>query len=207
LADLYDNDSKPPKQSRAKKTLQDIVESAEALIKSGDTDSVTTEKLSAYSGYSVGGIFHYFKKRDDIFVYIFMRRRQKKCNEIAEMIRAHNSQADITSFITAIVDIGIGELRKYRLKILQFLLRTYYNRAKNPLNLDALNLTLVDDWINAIHQDQTNTFAHMDQDELAINMNALLIAIRTPFFENNLIAGTDKHKKIAIKLGVKLFGK
>jgi hypothetical protein len=136
-----------------------------------------------------------------------MRRRQKKCNEIAEMIRAHNSQADITSFITAIVDIGIGELRKYRLKILQFMLRTYYNRAKNPLNLDALNLTLVDDWINAIHQDQTNTFAHMDQDELAINMNALLIAIRTPFFENNLIAGTDKHKKIAIKLGVKLFGK
>jgi hypothetical protein len=62
LADLYDNDSKPPKQSRAKKTLQDIVESAEALIKSGDTDSVTTEKLSAYSGYSVGGDFSLLQK-------------------------------------------------------------------------------------------------------------------------------------------------
>ena len=60
---------------------------------------------------------------------------------------------------------------------------------------------------NAIHHDQTNTFAYMEQDELSLNMNALLIAMRTPFFESSPIAGTDKHKQIAIKLGVKLFGK
>lgn len=207
MDDSYSNDFQPPKQLRAKKTLQDIIESAEMLIQSSDTDSVTTEKLSAHSGYSVGGIFHYFKKRDDIFVYVFMLRRQKKFAEIAEMIRAHSQQADITSFITTVVDASVGEFNKYRLKILQFMLRTYFKRAQNPLNFDALSYTLVNDWMNAINQDQTNTFAHMDQEELVINMRALIIAIRTPFFENNPIAGTEKHKMIAIRLGVKLFGK
>ena len=207
MDDSYSNDFLAPKQSRAKKTLQDIVESAEALIQSGDTDSVTTEKLSAHSGYSVGGIFHYFKKREDIFVYVFMLRRQKKCAELAEMIRTHSPQADIASFITAIVNASVGEFGKYRLKILQFMLRTYYKRAENPLNFDTLSNTVVNDWINAIHLDQTNTFADMDQDELIINMRALIIAIRTPFFENSPIAGTEKHKMLAIKLGVKLFGK
>lgn len=207
MHDFHNSDLQTPKQLRAKKTLQDIVESAEALIQSGDTDSVTTEKLSAHSGYSVGGIFHYFKKREDIFVYVFMLRRQKKCAELAEMIRTHSPHADIVSFITAIVDTSVGEFGKYRLKILQFMLRTYYKRAESPLNFDAISQLLIDDLLKAIERDQTKTFAHLDQDELFINMRALAVAIRTPFFENSPIAGTEKHKKIAIKLGIKLFGK
>lgn len=207
MHDFHNSDLQTPKQLRAKKTLQDIIESAEHLIKSGDIESVTTEKLSAHSGYSIGGIFHYFKKRDDVFVYLFMLRRQKKCAELTEMIRAHSPRSDITSFITTIVNAGVNELGKYRLKTLQFMLRTYYKRAENPLNFDTLSNTVLKDWVNAIHQDQTDTFAHMDQDELIINLRALLIAVRTPFFESSPIAGTDKHKQIAIKLGVKLFGK
>lgn len=207
MHDFHNSDLQTPKQLRAKKTLHDIIESAEHLIKSGDIESVTTAKLSAHSGYSIGGIFHYFKKRDDIFVYLFMQKRHQKCIELAQMIRAHSPQADITSFISKIVNTGIGELAKHRLKILQFMLRTYFKRAENPLNFDAISQLLIDDWLKAIERDQTKTFAHLDQDELFINMRALTAAMRTPFFESSPIAGTDKHKMLAIKLGVKLFGK
>jgi len=205
---LFDsNNLQTPKQLRAQKTLQDIVESTEKLIKAGDIESVTSENLSALSGYSVGGIFHYFKKRDDIFVHLFMIKRQQKIAEIAQIIRAHSPQADINSFITELVNVAINTLSRFRLKIIQYLLRTYFRRAKNPESFDALTDIVMDDWMRAINQDQTNTFALMDKDELMINIKAFQMAVRTPFFEGDPIAGTEKHKRIAINIGVKLFGK
>jgi len=207
LSDFINNDFQQPKQLRAQKTLQDIVESTEQLIKSGDIESVTTENLSATSGYSAGGIFHYFKKRDDIFVHVLMQRRQKKFAEFAKMIRAHSPQADITNFITAIVNESIGELGKFKLKVIQFLLRAYLRRTKSPENFDAHSQILVDDWMHAINQDQTNTFSRLDKDALIISMRAFQTAVRAPFYEGSPIAGTEKHKTIAINIGVRLFGK
>lgn len=170
MSDFINNDFQQPKQLRAQKTLQDIAESTEQLIRSGDIESVTTEKLSAMSGYSVGGIFHYFKKRDDIFVYVLMRRRQKKFAELAELIRAHSPQADITSFITAIINEAFGEFGKFKLKIIKFMLQIYFRRAQNPENFDTISQMLINDWMHAASQDQTGTFAHLDKDELSISM-------------------------------------
>ena len=206
---MYEFDShayQMPKQLRARKTLQDIAETTEQLIKSGDIESFTSEKLSALSGYSAGGIKHYLENRDDIFVHVFMTKRRQKFLELSEIINAHSPHADVNSLITAIVDNSIGDLGRFKLKVMQFMLHKYYRRARNPENFDLLSSMLIDSFMHAASQDQTNTFALMDKDELAINLKALNVAISGPFYQNSPIAGTEKHKAIAIRLGVKLFG-
>lgn len=207
MTDFGSNDFQLPKQQRSLKTLQDIIEATGSLIQSEGLDVATAENISAKSGYSIGGIFHHFKKIDYIFLHLFMIKRKHNIAEIGEIIRSHNPQHDITRLITTIVDFCVSEIGAYRIKTLQFMVRVYFKHTKNPENFDAIFDVLLDDLAQAIKKDQTNTFATLDAEELKLNLRAFQMILRSPVYEGSPMAGSEKHRSISINIGIKLFGR
>jgi AcrR family transcriptional regulator len=57
---------KKPKQERAQKAIEDILDSAQELSDEGLIELLNARALSEKSGYSVGTIYRYFEKFDDI---------------------------------------------------------------------------------------------------------------------------------------------
>lgn len=204
---LNQSESKSSRRRRSEKTLADLAESTEHLIRTGDIDSVTSEKLAALSGYSVGGIFHHFKKIDYAFVHLYDYKREKKLLELKSLIQQHDPNDDITVLVNNFVNVVLKEVSKRRMNVLSYLIRSYLKRTENPEKYDEKTDILLDDLLLAAERDKTGTFANLDRDCLMLRLRAFLMAFRAPYFEGNSIAGTKKHISEVVKIGIILFGK
>jgi hypothetical protein len=71
------------------------------------------------------------------------------------------------------------------------------------INLEAD--ILIPHWMNASQRDETNTIFNFNEDELRLRLRAIQAIARSPFFENDAIAGTAQHKEIAFNLFMQIF--
>lgn len=196
---------KTPNQQRAKKTLADIVESIEALSQSGDLSNLKTRELSAHSGYALGTIFHHFRKLDDIFIYVFLVRRRKAISNIAEIINKHPSNQPLSVLASNVLNGFIQELSRPNRKTLLFVMSQFFKRTKNPQLINMEADVLIPVWMNASQRDKTNTIFNFSANELRSRFRAIQSVVRSPFFEDDVIAGTAEHKEIALNIFMKLF--
>ena len=196
---------KTPSQQRTKKALADIVESIEKLSQSGDLVNLKTRELSEHSGYALGSIFHHFKTFDDIFVYIFLSRRKKAHLKIAEIINHHSPNEDLSVLVSNVLNCFMDELSRPNRKTLLFVMGQFLKRTKNPqlINMDADVLIPV--WMNACQRDKTNTIFKFNENEIRLRFRAIQSMVRSPFLEDDVVAGTAEHKEIAINIFIKLF--
>ena len=61
-----------PSQERSAKAVKAIMQAARELIEADASKSPTSRELVEKSGYSMGTIYRYFEKIDDLFVYLFI---------------------------------------------------------------------------------------------------------------------------------------
>lgn len=196
---------KTPSQQRAKKVLSDIVESIESLAKSGDLANLKTREISARSGYSLGTIFHHFRRLDDIYVYIFLVKRRKAISNIAEIINKHPSDQPLSILVNNVLNGFIQELSTPNRKTLLFVMSQFFKRTKNPQRINMEADVLVAVWMNASQRDKTNTIFNFNENELRSRLRAIQSVVRSPFFEDDVIAGTAEHKEIALNIFMRLF--
>lgn len=204
--DYFDElEIKKPTQERVKKALADIVESIEVLSQSGDLASLKTRELSARSGYALGTIFHHFKKLDDIFVYVLFVRQKKAIASIAEIINRHPADQPLSTLANNVLNGFIQELSRPSRKQLIFVMNQFLKRTKNPQHIIMEADVLIPVWIEASQRDTTNTIFKFSENELRSRFRAIQSVVRSPFFEDDVIAGTEEHKEIALNIFMKLF--
>jgi AcrR family transcriptional regulator len=196
-----------PKQLRAQKALNDIQDSIEKLSRSGDLADLTSRKLSDRSGYSLGAIFHHFKKFDDVFVYIFLKRREKAYLNVAEIINQHPTDKPVDILLTSVMNSFIDELSAPNPKALLFVLRQFLKRTNYPQLINVHSDMLINPWINATLRDKTNTFVKLNEKELKLRFRAIQAVIRSPFFEEDALARTEEHKVIIMHVGIQLLSR
>ena len=80
---------KKPKQDRAAKTKQDLLHTANEILDRGDLDDLSAKALSIKSGYSVGVIYKYFNKYEDIFIKIFLNKIDAHFKEVEQIYIDH----------------------------------------------------------------------------------------------------------------------
>ena len=80
---------KKPKQDRAAKTEQDLLHTANEILDRGDLDDLSAKALSIKSGYSVGVIYKYFNKYEDIFIKIFLNKIDAHFKEVEQIYIDH----------------------------------------------------------------------------------------------------------------------
>ncbi len=196
---------KIPSQLRAIKSIETIVQSLEELSQSRDLTTITTRELSDRSGYALGTIFHHFKKFDDIFVYLFLMRRRKSLLKLVDVINKYPTEQPLSVLASITVNHFIHELSKPNRQALLFVMSHFLRRTKHPERFSIEGDLLISAWMNASQRDKTNTIYTFSENELRLRIRAVQAIIRSPFFENDPIAGTAEHKEIAFNLFMRLF--
>ena len=204
--DYFDEfEFKTPGQQRAKKALADISESLEKLSQSGDLADLKSRSLSLHSGYAIGTIFHYFRKFDDVFIYIFLIRRKQAISTLAEIINNHPPYQDLSALIGKVLDCYLHELSRPNRKTLIFVMNQFFKRTKHPGLINVEADVLIPLWINACQRNNTNTLFPFSESELRLRFRAIQSIVRSPFFEDDPIAGTAEHRDMAFNIFMRLF--
>ena len=194
--------------SKTEKTIEELLEAVKQLVDSDQLKALTSRGIAKKSGYSIGTIYRYFEKLDDIFIHLFIERRKLAMLKIEEAISSLGSYAGIHQVIAAIYDSGTHELmRNKNPKLLQFVVRYFFKNSKEPEKFNSI----IDCLIPAIRQfqsqDKTGTVRLMSDEEIALNLRAMQASIRAPFLEAMPFAGSEEHRRLVLEIGVNLFGK
>jgi AcrR family transcriptional regulator len=193
------------KSKKVKKALQDFEDTVNSFAQSERLEDIKSREFSDKAGYSQSALFHYFKKFDDIFSYIFLVRARKANLSMGEMINKHPADAPLSVLLEMVVKRSIKELNVPPRKALLFVLKKV---LKNTENLQLINISadaVIPVWMAAANRDKTNTIFKFNEQELRLRVRALQAVIRSPFFEDSAMAGTSEHSEIAYSLAMNIF--
>ena len=194
-----------PEQERAKKTLEDIEMAFSDLGQLGEIEDINSENLSAKAGYSQSTLFHYFKKFDDVYSYIFLIRTKKTTLIVCEMFNQHPADAPLSVLVGNLVKLSIEQCNRPPRKALLFLVKKFLKNTENPQLINTSADVVIPAWMAAIERDESNTFVKFTESELLLRFRAFQAVIRSPFFEDKAMAGTSEHTEIAYRLTMNIF--
>ncbi len=202
---------KTPKQERSKRTIEDIMQAIEELTRTeellgkGELENISTRDLADHSGHAIGTIFHHFNKFDDIYVYVFMRRRKKSLLKVSDIISQHPADQPISVLNENLINSMIGDLSRPPRKVLIFFMNRYLKQAKVKTLLNPETDILIPLWINACERNNTQTFLKLSEDEIMLRIRTIHCMAMMPFFEDDPIAGTSVHIEMAVNIANQLF--
>ena len=198
-----------PKQERSQKALESIIQAAKELLDANPEETPTTRDLVKKSGYSMGTIFRFFEKIDDLFVYLFLQRHKKEVQRVIECMQAFSPQDDLQSLIHLFIETSLNNWTKNgaSIKRNQFVIRLYLRRAKQPELINTMLDEFIPVFLDIQRKNTSGTLKVMDEHECRLALRAATAIMRSPFIENQSIAGTSTHYAYAQMMLQKLFGK
>jgi len=197
-----------PEQKRAEDAIESIVQATKELIAIDKIEELTTRGLTGKSGYSTGTLYRYFKKLDDLFVFVMVRRRREMLDALADHICKHPPHEDIHVLAKTIVHNAIDTWRNTISKrMFGMFIRQYFKRSPKPEMFMLIGDLLIEPLLEVQRRDQTNTIKIMQGDELRLAIRCIQTAINNPMLESTDFAGTEEHKRIATEIAIKLFKK
>lgn len=84
-----------PSQARARFTVETILEAASEILRVQGVDAVTTRKIAARAGVSVGAVYQYFPNKEAILIEISKRIMDEESEAASpELFRLHRKSLD-----------------------------------------------------------------------------------------------------------------
>jgi AcrR family transcriptional regulator len=197
---------KNSKQSRAQIALDNLLQSAEVLLDSGDPKALNARNLSDTSGYSIGTIYYYLSKVEDIFILLILRRRKKHFAKLVNMIEDFASDQPLRALLEKMVDASFVEYNRMNPRSFALIFKMIIKSTKSPLGFDQEMNMLVEPLMAAQKRDETNTFRAIAADDLLMLLQACFALIRRPFLEINPVAGTEQHRALTVDALERLLG-
>lgn len=189
---------KVQRQERSEQAVRNILDAAEKAFDESP-ESLNARMLAVKSGYSIGSLYYYFNKVEEIFILTAFRRREKKLFELAELIGRHPADKPVRMLAEAMVDSSFAEINRMHRKAYVLVYRMTLRFTKSPLAFDNALAVLVGPLQAAQERNQTGTFRKIDADELLMILKIAVVAIRRPFLEQDPGAGAAMHRALAIK--------
>lgn len=193
-------------QLRSESALKAIVESADSIMEVNDPSLLNARQLSAKSGYSIGTLYYYLNKAEDAFILMIIKRREKQFSELSTIINQFPPDKPIRELVETIINSSFTEYNRMNQKSFFLVFRMILKFSKNPLAFDDALINLVEPLVRAQNRNTTNTFRTVDSDELLMLLKTCFAMIRRPFLEQNQLAGSAKHRELAIDTMVRLLG-
>lgn len=195
------------KQDRSQKTLDDLLDAALGIIEEAKPEKFTSRTLAEKSGYALGTLSKRLTSIDNVFLWAIKKGQKKHFENFAESIAAFDTNRPINELVEMMVDECLAAIKKVNPKVIQF----FENRSakKNMLSSDFYHYTdvLVKPYLETAKRNKTQTFRDLSQDEAILIFRAILVLLERPFVEGNAIAGSAKHRKLAIENITRLLGK
>ena len=195
------------KQSRSKNTLNDIFEAAEQLVFKGDPSKFTARELSRLSGYAIGTLSARLDSIENVFISVIEKRRNIELEKLCMHIQDFPKNQSIKKLATLLIDKAFESLTKANPKVIRFIEGRLVKRNQFSSSYYHF-IDIASDALFKVHKKNTsNTFGTFTEVEMKLFTRALMRVCERPFVEEDPIAGTKEHNKIAIKAFIRLFGK
>lgn len=210
MKEIQEFEYKKSLQLRAEKTFIDITQAADDLMQKDSDGMPTARELASKSGYSIGTFYRYFGALNSLFAFIFIDRHLRKVALHAEeIIQQFTPHDEIGPVIGTIVDLLFARLnkKKHTGKKYKLLMRLLLKVSKKPEELNKVMDSVIPALLQLAQDNVTNTFRIMNENECRLALRAFQAVIRSPFLENDPIAGSAEHKKYVCEFGIGLFGK
>ena len=195
------------KQDRSKKTLDELIEAAYAIVEQEDPQAFTSRALAKKSGYALGTLNKRLGAIENVFLWVIQKGRDKKFQEVVSFISKHNPKLDVQHFVEGLVDLCFSLVQIVNPKVMQFYDQRFTLKYGLTANYFEYVDVLVAPYIEMAGKNETDTFKKISYNEAKLIFRAMLILAERPFAEGNPIAGTEEHRKIAVEACTKLLQK
>ena len=195
------------KQERSLKTMADILQAAEQLTIEADPEQFTSRTLAQRSGYALGTLVRRLGSIENVFLWAIKKGRDTLLNELALRIARFDSNASIQQFSVDMVDTAFTKIQKVNPKVMRFFENRITKRDGLPADYFSYWDCFVEPFLESAKRNTTDTFRQMTKDEATLVIRHLCILVERPFIEDNPIAGTAEHRRIAIESITRLLGK
>ncbi len=186
------------KQDRSKRTLDDLLEAAYAIVESADPAEFTSRALASKSGYSLGTLSKRLGSIENIFFWAIQKGREAKFNSLAKAMAEVDPQVTVQDFVQTFIDKSFSGINVVTPKVMRY----YDDRFTRKYGLSADYFgyvdVLVEPYLEVCNKDQTNSFRKITRDEARFIFKAILALVERPFVNGDPIAGTSEHRRIAI---------
>jgi len=195
------------KQDRSKRTLDELIEAAYAIVETEDPETFTSRSLAKKSGYALGTLNKRLGPIENVFLWVIQKGRDKKFQETVSFISNHNPKLNVQNFVEGLVDLCFSLVKVVNPKVMQFYDQRFTLKYGLTANYFDYVDVLVEPYIEMVSKNETDTYRRMSYNEAKMNLRAMLILTERPFAEGNPIAGTAEHRKIAVEACIKLLQK
>jgi len=196
-----------PKQDRSKKTLEDLLQAAYEIVEAADTTKFTSRTLASKAGYSLGTLSQRLGSVEDVFFWAIQRGRENTLNTYINAMEQFDTQLPIQVFLENFVDLAFANMNKVNSKVMRFYdqrLTLKYGLTANYFNyIDVL----IEPYLALCQKNETNTFRVLSLEEARFIFKCVLMLGERPFANNDLIAGTEQHRKIVVENLIRLLAK
>jgi AcrR family transcriptional regulator len=172
---------KKPAQARGEQAIQNIFEAARSIVQSNESDQMSARSLSVKSGYSIGAIYRYFEKIDDVFTFVFISRRKSVCQQLINKIEAHPYDASGQELFEFIVDHTFQAWAAHRYNVIRLLYRQFFKRSKEPEKFNTLIDMLIPSLLELAKRNRTGSIKQLSETEIRICLRAFQGALNSPF--------------------------
>lgn len=195
------------KQERSLKTMEDILQAAEQLTAEANPELFTSRSLAKKSGYALGTLVRRLGLVENVFLWAIKKRRDALVREFALRITQFDMDVSLQKFAEEMVDTAFIEFQKVNPKVMRFFEKRITKREGLPADYFSYWDYLAEPYLEAVQRNKTDTFRLMSKDEATLFMRNICLLIERPFMEDNPIAGTAEHRRIAVEGSTRLLGK
>ncbi len=195
------------KQERAKKTLDDLLQAAYAIVEDADPAEFTSRSLADKAGYSLGTLSKRLGSVENVFFWAIQKGREIKFNEIAKDMDQFDPKLTAQDFVETFVAKAFSGINAVTPSVMRFYDQRFTKR--NGLSTDYFDYVdvLVEPYQQMCLKNQSNTFRIIAQDEARLIFKAILTLVERPFANGDPIMGTPEHRRIAIEVITRMLAK
>jgi hypothetical protein len=195
------------KQDRSKQTLDDLLIAAYEIVEAANPDAFTSRSLSNRSGYALGTVSKRLGSVQNVFLWAIEKGREKNYENFARIIKEFNPSLTIQELIEQVIDVAFDTMKGVNPKVIRF----FEDRLlkKNGYEKKFYNYVdiLAKAYIESANKNQTSTFKIVSESEAILIFRSSLAFAERPFVDENPIAGSSDHRRIAIDSLVRMLAK
>jgi len=195
------------KQDRAKKTLDDLMQAAYAIVEEADPAAFTSRSLAGKAGYSLGTLSKRLGSIENVFFWAIQKGRELKFSEVAKDMDQFDPRLTVQDFVETFVDKSFSGINVVTPSVMRFYDQRF--TKKNGLSTDYFDYVdvLVEPYQRLCQKNTSNTFRIISEDEARFIFKAILTFVERPFANGDPIMGTAEHRRIAVEVITRMLAK
>jgi hypothetical protein len=194
------------KQPRSEKTLNDLLEAADQLVAVADPKNFTARSLSEKSGYALGTLFNRLESVENVFLWAIEKQRDQHVQAVVKIIEAFDLDKPIQELGELLAEKTFVTIKNVNPKVIQFVESRLIKRDQ----FSSKHFHYLDPIAEALFKNSkintSNTFREITENEARLMCRSFVMIVERPFVEEDSIAGSNAHRRIAIESFVRLFG-